>query len=87
MEDRRIFLVGYLAYKDENQTKLFYQKREGTLLNELRGKHEPASHKVISMMGDKGLSIAEVYDKGLARSERDVAKIWHDFAVWFKEQK
>ncbi|TAK94100.1 hypothetical protein EPO05_06725 [Patescibacteria group bacterium] len=87
LTDRRIFLVGYLAYKDEKLTKLFYQKREGILLEEPRGKHEPASHKVISMVGDNGLSIAEVYDKGLARSERDVAKIWHEFAEWFRELK
>jgi non-canonical purine NTP pyrophosphatase (RdgB/HAM1 family) len=85
LSDRSIYLVGYLAYRDGEQIKLFYQKREGILLKEPKGQHEPASHKVISMVGDNGLSIAEVYDKGLARSERDVAKIWHEFAEWFKD--
>ena len=84
LKDRRVFLIGYLAYKDGNHLKIFHQKREGFLLKEARGKQSYPNHKIFSMLGDNGLSISEVYDKGLDRSERDVAKIWHEFAEWFK---
>jgi non-canonical purine NTP pyrophosphatase (RdgB/HAM1 family) len=85
LEDRRVFLVGYLAYKDEKNTKVFHQKREGYLLNEIRGKEGPANQQVMSMLGDNGLSISEVYASEQSHSEREVAKIWHDFAKWYAD--
>lgn len=83
LTDRRIFTIGYLAYKDENGVKVFSQKKEGYLLTEPRGKTEPTSRKVISMLCDEGLSIAEVYDSGSDRRGRDVVDIWREFAEWF----
>lgn len=85
LEDRRIFLVGYLAYKDDKITKIFRQKREGYLLTEPRGNNETSGGQIISMVGDNGLSINEVYDSGQPHNEREVTKIWHDFAKWYKD--
>jgi XTP/dITP diphosphohydrolase len=86
LRDRSIFLISYLAYKDEKQVKIFQQKREGILLNEPKGESGVACDKVISMLDDDGLSISEVYDKHLDRSERDVVKTWHELAEWFARQ-
>lgn len=86
LTDRRVFLVGYLAYMDADGVKVFSQKKEGYLLTEPRGETEPSSRKVISMLCDEGLSIAEVYDSGMDRKDRDVSGVWREFAEWFAKK-
>lgn len=83
LTDRRIFLTVCLAYKDAAHSKLFIQKQEGVLLAKPKGSHGPAAAKIIAMLGDDGLSIAEVHDKELNTADREYAKIWHEFAQWF----
>lgn len=84
LKDRRIFLLQYLAYKDDKTTKVFYQKREGYLLTAPKGKGH-SSGQLISMQGDNGLSINEVYLSGQPHNDREVAVIWHEFAKWYKD--
>lgn len=86
LKDRQIFLLQYLAYKDDKTTKVFHQKREGYLLKEPKGEGH-ASGNLISMVGDNGLSINEVYATDQSHNDREVAKIWHDFAKWYKESR
>ena len=83
LKDRRIFLDCYLAYKDSTQTKIFHRRREGAILTEPKGKSEFANHLVVSMSEDNGLTIAEIYERGLYGENRDVEKVWHDFIDWF----
>lgn len=85
LKDRRVFLIQYLAYKDSETTKIFCFKNEGTLLRRPRGGGPYANHKIISMGGDGGLSIAEVFDSGISHKHRDTGKIWHEFTQWFIE--
>lgn len=84
LTDRRIFLTACLAYKDEARSRLFVQKQEGVVLTEPKGSHGPAAARIISMLGDEGLTIAEVYDEGLNTADREYAKIWHEFAEWYR---
>lgn len=83
LADRRVFLLSYLAYTDGNTTMVFAHKREGTLLEEPRGKNGPAAHKIIAMSEDGGLSVAEYFDKKLPLDRRDSEKHWHDFIKWY----
>ena len=83
LTDRRVFLHSRLAYTDDGETvKLFLNSHEGYLLEEPRGNAGPPSQKVISMAGDNGLSIAEVYDQDLKNDDRDVHKAWKLFCEW-----
>jgi XTP/dITP diphosphohydrolase len=82
LEDRNIFLVQWLGYTDGEITKVFTSRVPATLLKEVRGVYGSASHKLISLKSDNGLSIAEIYDKGLDRADRDAAVVWHNFLEW-----
>ena len=84
LSDKRAYLVQYLAYHDVDQEKVFIQKQEGTLLAEPRGSYGPASYKVISMVGDNGLSISEVHSQDSALADRSAGVVWHEFAAWYK---
>lgn len=84
LEDRRIVLVQLLAYKDAKQTKVFRQEYTCELLKEARGIQGAASEKVITMPGDKGLSISQVYDAGTNHNTRDAAGCWRSFITWYE---
>lgn len=84
LENREIFLIGYLAYKDKNTTKVFVQKREAYLLRVPKGEGH-SSGNIISFKGDNDMSINEVYNSDVSHKDREVAKIWHEFSVWYKD--
>jgi inosine/xanthosine triphosphate pyrophosphatase family protein len=86
LENRQIFMIGYLAYKDKDITKVFRQKREAHLMKEAKGKGH-SSGSIISMKGDNGLSINEVYTSDISHKDREVAKVWHEFADWYRNYK
>jgi len=85
LTDRKITLTQYLVYDDGHAQKMFTRQIEGELLKEIRGSSIHASHTILSLSGDKGLSIAEVYDRAADKSTRKPAQIWKDFAEWFIE--
>lgn len=85
LDDRSVFLIQRLGYKDGNTSKIFTNKTKGTLLKEIKGEYGVASHKLISMDGDNGLTIAEIYDKGLDKAEREIGGNWHELIVWYKD--
>jgi XTP/dITP diphosphohydrolase len=86
LDDRRAILTQHLVYIDGVTTKLFKANLEGKLLTEIRGKSKHPSHTVIAMNGDNGLSIAEVHENELNRTNRDPALIWHNFAKWYSDK-
>jgi len=85
LQDRRVILTQLLAFQDEQEQKIFRKEHEGTLLAEARGTYGNPFHKILAMPGDGGLSVAEAYDRGTIRAERDVAAGWQAFAAWYKE--
>jgi len=84
LKDRRIILVQLLAYYDESQQKVFRQEYTGELLKEARGNHNITSQAIITMPGDNGLSIAEVYDRDVNHAAREVSAGWHELIKWYQ---
>ena len=85
LEDRRIILVQMLAYQDSERQRVFRKEYTGSMLTEARGDYGKPIQKVISMPGDNGLSVSEVYDQGAAHTERPVSATWHHFIQWYQE--
>ena len=83
LKDRSINLVQWLGYADGTITKVFKHTTKGELLKEIKGQYGNANHKLVSIEGDNGLSVAEVYDKGVNNSERTAAVIWVEFMEWY----
>ncbi|MBC7707599.1 hypothetical protein H7Y63_00030 [Polaromonas sp.] len=86
LEERTIYLVQRLGYTDGTTTKTFIHTTKGELLKEIKGSYGNANHKLVSLDGDNGLSIAEVYDADSSHSERDAAAIWVKFLTWHTTQ-
>ena len=87
LSDRRIILVQLLAYQDANIQKIFRKEYTGTLLIEPRGNYGRPLQKVVTMPGDDGLSIAEVYDQAQSvHADREVDIGWRDLATWYLQE-
>lgn len=82
LADRRIFLIQRVGFTDGATTKILTAKTGGTLLTDIKGDYGLANHKLVSMDGDSGLSIAEIYDQGLDNGERAAVKVWHELLEW-----
>lgn len=87
LKDRKVILTQCLVYDNGQQQKTFLQETEGKLLKEVRGQSSHPSHTVITLDGDKGLSIAEAYEEAVDKSTRKTAQVWQDFARWLNENK
>ena len=87
LQNRAIHLIQRLGYTDGVVVKTFTHTTEGKLLREIKGNYGDANHKIVSLDGDKGLSIAEIYDAGENRGERDAFEIWIKFFTWFTAQR
>ncbi len=82
LADRRAIIIQIIVYQDENGTKLFRKEFENILLTGARGSYGNAIQKIVSVPSDKGLSIAEAYDKNGFVRDREVAVGWDAFATW-----
>jgi len=85
--DRRIILIGMLAYQDSQTHQTFRRDYTGQVLREPRGTYGRPIQKVIAMPGDNGLSVAEAYDHGANPSDREVADTWVLFMDWYNQHK
>ena len=83
IENRAATLTQYLVYIDSTQQKIFTHQTKGSLLKEIRGTSAHPSHTIITIDGDNGLSIAEVYEGVGNKSTIHTARIWHDFVNWY----
>lgn len=83
--DRRIVLIELLAYQDERGCNIFRKEFTGKILHTARGNYGSSLHKIITMPGDNGLSVAEVYDKGILYDEREVTASWVTFLGWYRK--
>lgn len=84
-KDRRAILTQVLVYKDESGQKVFVHETPGEILQEARGGGNETSGQIISMQGDNGKTIAEMYLSEGNHDERSPAAVWHEFAKWYKE--
>jgi len=88
LKDRRVILIQTLVYRDKNGPKKFKNHTEGQLLKQIRGTSpDHSNHTIITMPGDNGLSLAEVYqhNQPIAK-DRPVGKVWQDFFEWISRQ-
>ncbi len=83
LTDRSVILTQYIVYQTENGQKLFAALSRGELLKEIRGTSIHPNHTLITMEGDSGLSIAEVYNSDIDNSNRKIAELWKQFAQWY----
>jgi XTP/dITP diphosphohydrolase len=86
LENRAIYLIQQLGFTDGVRTKIISRKVTGELLKAPKGQYGAANHKLVSLAGDNGLSIAEIYDQGLDASSRQGVTIWHDFMAWYRQE-
>lgn len=83
LDDRRIVLTQTIIYIDAETMQLFSYDNSGTLLTAPRGNYGKATHKLVALDGDNGLSMAEVLDQSTDNAARPAAQVWHEFAVWY----
>lgn len=86
VKDRSIMLHQYLAYKDIKTTKVFHIAVKGTVLTQAKGSYGKPMQKVISLNKDNGLSISEIYDKGIEHSQGRISQdnVWSKFIEWYQ---
>lgn len=84
LEDRRIILIQMLAYQDAEHFRIFRKEYVGELLTEARGTGKPLQ-EVVTMPGDKGLSIAEALARAPQHADREVAAGWRELVAWYQQ--
>lgn len=83
LTDRAVTLTQYIIYQNKDVRKVFTAQCKGKLLKEIRGISVHPNHTIITMSGDDGLSIAEVYNSSGDNSSRSIAELWKEFARWY----
>lgn len=85
--NRLITLEQWVAYQDENECVTFRKDLPGLILDEPRGDSGAPIMKVVSLEGDEGLSISQMYDAGKAHDDQriDRGSAWFEFAKWYTQ--
>jgi inosine/xanthosine triphosphate pyrophosphatase family protein len=86
LKNKDVILTQRLAYQDKNTYKVFELQNKGKLIDEIRGISSTANQKLVTLEGDNGLTISEIYDSGIDRSDRKPTRIWKQFAVWYAKE-
>lgn len=88
--DRSVILHQHLCYYDELESLVFTNDIPGVVLSEQRGEHPGIPWaSVVTITGDNGLSLAEVFAAGLHhRIERYVSRhdAWHQMIAWYTKK-
>lgn len=90
LADRRIFLNRFIAYQDEQQVVVFREDIAGELQKQAQGKgnYGQSLMKVVSLEGDNGLTVSEIYDAGKEHDSERLHRLgrdWQEFGTWYKE--
>jgi inosine/xanthosine triphosphate pyrophosphatase family protein len=85
LNDRRVTLSQWIGFTDGHTHKILKLEYSGELLPEVRGNASVSWQNVVTMSGDKGLSISEVVDTTGDMSGREVARGWSEFIKWYQE--
>lgn len=88
--DRRANILEYLAYYDGSEVTIFSHVIKGTVLTEVRGDHPKAKcMNVVTLDIDNGLSITEVFNRGLADNPeryKNRGSAWYALLKWYKDK-
>lgn len=84
-EDRTIYLEQRLAYIDDTEIVTFNKKIQGTIVEKPRGNSGPPIMRVVELEDD-GMTIAELYDNGIANKHGLKRDAWSDAAIWYADK-
>jgi XTP/dITP diphosphohydrolase len=90
LTDRTIVLQQLVAYCDEHETVVFRKDIPGTLLTELKGATGPVSQRIIALDIDNGLTVAEVFDKGISSEPHRLTvrgQAWEELGEWLEAKE
>ncbi len=82
--DHTIYLDQAVAYIDELETVIFQNRIVGSIVDTPRGKTGAPIMKVVTLEGDNGLTIAEIFDQGTAAKRGLSRDVWPEVAEWYK---
>jgi len=83
VQDRRIFLITYLAFCDGQKTSIFSMTEECYFLNQIQGHHQTAPHlAVVAFHGEKQ-SLAEYITQGI-KAQTSQKDFWTQVAKEIK---
>ena len=86
-KDRSVIIEQNLAYTDGGEIVIFRKQIPGVFAKSARGKTGPPIMHVVELEGDNGLTIAELFDKGLAERQGADRDAWRDAAEWFARKE
>jgi XTP/dITP diphosphohydrolase len=84
-EDKTIYLEQRLAYIDASGIVTFNKRIRGIIVSEPRGHTGQAIMHVVELEDD-GMTIAELYDKGIANDYSSKRDAWNDAAQWYSKK-
>lgn len=84
-EDRTVYLEQHLAYIDDTEIVTFTKKIQGIIVERPRGHTGPSIMRVVELEDD-GMTIAELYDKGIADKHSLDRDAWSDAASWYADK-
>jgi inosine/xanthosine triphosphate pyrophosphatase family protein len=82
LADKRAILTQRLIYIDAHQQKQFIYNHSGKILTAPQGTSPHASHCILSLNEDNGLSIAEAFSASDNKSKHSAGIIWRELADW-----
>ena len=87
LDNKLITLEQWVAYQDEHECVTFRKDLPGLIMDEPRGQCGPTIMKVVSLEGDDGLSISQMYDAGKAHDEQRINRgsAWFEFGIWYQQ--
>lgn len=84
-KDRTIYLEQRLACIDDKEIVTFNKRLTGTIVKEPRSHTGPPIMRIVELEDD-GMTIAELYDNGIANKHGLERDAWKDAADWYAEK-
>lgn len=85
-KDRMIYLDQYLAYIDDEGIVIFNKRLHGVVTSSPRGETGPSIMRIVELEDD-GMTIAEMFEAGLANRKNAKRDAWSDAARWFSSRQ
>lgn len=89
LSDRTIVLQQLLAYQDGHETVVFRVDIPGKLTEEPQGAAGPPIMKVVTLDGDDGMTISQIYDQEIQHEGERLKRLsgaWQQLADWYTQK-
>lgn len=84
-DNRTIYLDQRLAYIDQDGIVTFNKRLKGVIVKSPKGETGPPIMRIVELEDD-GMTIAELYDKGIADKRGLERDAWSDAAEWYTQK-